>query len=509
VDLLQKHDYVLICCNINGTNAFFVDEKFSSQFTRYSAAELYQPARYWLIHRAPGRQSSLQWIKQIVAERKVNVPWIVDVYAPRLGNFEMEIHRKDDPFVSGELLRSHTWEIFETEIFLKFCKTGSFVMDIGANIGWYSVVASKIVGENGKILAIEPDEDNFALLKKNLRRSGKTDNAVIEQAALSNIDSEAFLYLSPNNMGDHELYDDGTGRESVKVKAATLDSLLNGEIKLPDLVKSDTQGMEALVFDGARNLFDNGWRPVWLLEYWPYGLVRAGSDPVEFYGKLMELDYTVFEIDTLNKSLVKLTRNYIENRVSGNLAPETMNFIDLLAVQKSDQAFPHRMLHKFSDGIDGTEKFWLKDEETFPVLRDEIIFGEDGNDGAYILGGFGHPEAGFRWTLGENAAIAFSLNSETGEDAELICVVMPLLFEKKRELSRVRALINGTDLGEWKITKPDDEFKISIPASLCKNSRLVVEFKLPDAISPKDLGINNDERKLSLAFKKITLRDRI
>jgi hypothetical protein len=270
--------------------------------------------------------------------------------------------------------------------------------------------------------------------------------------------------------------------------------------------------MEALVLDGARNLFGKGWRPVWLLKYWPYGLARAGSDPMGFYEKLIELDYIVFEIDTSNKSLVKLTRNYVENRVSGNLAPETMNSIDLFAVQKSDQTFLHGKLHKFSDGINGTEKFWLKDEETFPVfrVRDEIIFGEGGNDISYILGGFSFPfpEAGFRWTQGQNAAIAFRLDPETVGDVELICDVTPLLFGRKRKFSRVRVLINGTDRGEWKIAKPNDEFKISVPASLDKNGCFVVEFKLTDAASPKDLGINNDERKLSLAFKKITLTNK-
>jgi hypothetical protein len=222
----------------------------------------------------------------------------------------------------------------------------------------------------------------------------------------------------------------------------------------------------------------------------------------------------IFYLRSLSKSLIKLTRNYIENRVSGNLAPETMNFIDLLAVQKSGQVFPRRMLHKFADGISGAEKFWLKDEETFPALRvrDEIIFGEAGNDAAYILGGFSGKETGFRWTQGENAVIVFCLDrpdSETGEDIDLICDVTPLLAEGRREFSRVRVLINGTERGEWKIAKPNGEFKLSVPASLGQNGRFVVEFKLPDAISPKDLGINGDDRKLSLAFRKITLINKL
>jgi hypothetical protein len=156
---------------------------------------------------------------------------------------------------------------------------------------------------------------------------------------------------------------------------------------------------------------------------------------------------------------------------------------------------------------DETEKFRLIEKISLPAIQDEIVFGIGGNDSKYILGGFSVPEAGFRWTSGHNAVIAFSREENAMSNFDLICEITPLLFKRVRTCTHVRVFINGTDCGEWEITSPDVKITLHVDAALSENGRYIVEFKLPDAISPKDIGLNNDERKLALAFKKITARN--
>ncbi|MGB5583898.1 MAG: FkbM family methyltransferase, partial [Gammaproteobacteria bacterium] len=85
-----------------------------------------------------------------------------------MGDFKFHVHRAYDKYISGDLIRDNIWEPFETEVFRRLCKPGDFVVDIGANIGWYSVIASRLLGSSGRVLSIEPDSSNLQLLRTNL-----------------------------------------------------------------------------------------------------------------------------------------------------------------------------------------------------------------------------------------------------------------------------------------------------------------------------------------------------
>ena len=178
------------------------------------------------------------------------------------------------------------WEPFETELFRRLCRPGDFVVDIGANIGWFSVIASRLVGANGRVLAVEPDPVNLSLLMKNTRRSGGAGPVEILNMALSDTERDSKLFLSDSNLGDHHLFDDGETRESVSIRVQTLDSLLDRFPQKPTLIKSDSQGSEGRILKGAGRRFTEGWRPVLILEFWPYGLTQSGSDPWEIWKQL-------------------------------------------------------------------------------------------------------------------------------------------------------------------------------------------------------------------------------
>ena len=485
--------------------------------------DLYQPARYWLATGAEGHPSSLKWIRQAVNKNRCGVkrPWLIDVYTPDLGEFKLEIPRRQDRYIAEPILQHHIWEPFETEIFQKFCNVGDFVMDIGANIGWYSLIASKMVGKEGRVWGFEPEYDNYAVAQRNAFLSENAQNVYIKQIALSDFDGKSKLFLSDENRGDHQLYDDKTGRLCLEVEVKKLDSLLLNENKLPNLVKMNAQGMEARIFDGAAELLARGWRPAWLLEFWPYGLALAGSEPLNFYKKLVELDYSIFEIDNVNLCLKKITEKYFENRILTNLAPQTMNFIDVLLINQEQRILFDKKFIQLLEPVDGLLAFVPIARGIFPrgfkaqggqgsqcesrsgqILNDsEILFGRGGNDSFYLQKGFSYPEAGFRWTLGNIAVISFNIGEKPAENLHLLCDVFPL---RGANLSaqRVKIYVNGTEQAFWKIKTPEVE-RLPIPASLIQNGWVSVEFHLLDAVSPKELGLNDDSRRLAVGFKKI------
>ena len=339
VDLLSEEGYALVCCNLSGANAFFVRNDLLHGFTCYPPEQLYQPARYSLIEAPKGHAPSLLWVKQVLqnseADRARFVPAVLGSTS-----IEFAIHVGTDQFISGDIARDGVWEPFENRVFCCLCKPGDTILDLGANIGWYSVLAAGIVGSAGRVLAFEPDEGNARLLEMNAAVSDPHGIIEIYRIAVGESEAEALFYKSETNLGDHRLFSDGSSRETCPVNVTTLDSFFSGEhLELPDIVKSDTQGSEAKIFKGAQELFSKGWRPVMILEFWPFGLNNSGDDPLSFWQELIRLGYKIFEVSESNPQLVPVYIDRLTIRLQTDISPNSGGFINLLCIPEGSDRF--------------------------------------------------------------------------------------------------------------------------------------------------------------------------
>jgi len=155
-----------------------------------------------------------------------------------------------DPVITGSILKEGIWEASDTHWFVKAVRPGDVVIDAGANIGYYTVLASKLVGPTGRVYAFEPDPTAFEILQRNVRLNG-ADNVVAEQKALSNANTTLELFIASDNKGDDRIYQpEGEHRPSIKVPAVRVDDYLKGKVDHVDLVKIDTQGAEAVIHRG-------------------------------------------------------------------------------------------------------------------------------------------------------------------------------------------------------------------------------------------------------------------
>ena len=102
----------------------------------------------------------------------------------------------------------------------KIIKPGMTVLDIGANIGFYSKLFSKLVGAEGRVYSFEPEEENFEYLKKNTK---ECNNVVINKMAVSDKSGKMKLYISDDLNVDHNVYDNGEGRKTCEIDAVSLD----------------------------------------------------------------------------------------------------------------------------------------------------------------------------------------------------------------------------------------------------------------------------------------------
>lgn len=193
-------------------------------------------------------------------------------------------------------------EPFEAETIIKEVKKGDVVLDIGANIGFFTLLFAKIVGETGKVYAFEPDPENFELLKKNVNLNGYK-NVVMLNKAVSNKSEKVNLYISKKNKGDHRIYDSGDSREFIEVEAIRLDDYFKDYYRKINFIKMDIQGAEEKAINGMRNILDSNEKVKIITEFWPYGLKNAGSIPLDYILKIMKHGFKIYEMKEETKEI--------------------------------------------------------------------------------------------------------------------------------------------------------------------------------------------------------------
>ena len=142
----------------------------------------------------------------------------------------------------------------------------------------------------------------------------------------------------------------------------------------------------------------------------------------------------------------------------------------------------------------------------FAEFPTAVKFGTYGNDSNYIVSGFSGPESGFRWTDGNRAVLQFWPH-EVADNLTARFDLFPLLREGVLSAQRVDVFVNENKVADWELTGPAVK-EIALPRFLVGNQQFEMTFLLPDAISPKDLGINDDPRKLAIAFRAIQFFDK-
>lgn len=166
---------------------------------------------------------------------------------------------------------------------------GMTVVDIGANIGFYSILLSRLVGKSGKVYAFEPDVTNFELLMKNTKRY---KNIHLFNVAVGEKDETITLYLSKHMNVDHHTYKTDEARDTRKITCISLNTFFAKKGRI-DFIKSDIQGFDYFAMKGARKLITRQKHIAILSEFWPYGLMKAGVSAKEYLQLLNELKLKV------------------------------------------------------------------------------------------------------------------------------------------------------------------------------------------------------------------------
>jgi FkbM family methyltransferase len=224
---------------------------------------------------------------------------------------------------------SKEYESLETLFVQKTIKESMTVIDVGANIGYYTTIFSKF-SQNGTVYAFEPDAINFSLLQRNCD-TNKLHNVKLFNCACGNVNKTESIYISKDNKGDHRTYKvDGEERESNHIKMIRLDDFLPTIPKL-DFVKLDIQGYEFEAIRGMNDLITKH-KPIILLEFWPAGLIANNEKPQGFLEYLCDLNYDVHSLSSIDNNY-KLEKVDIVDHMS--ISETSKNDLNIVLTSRS------------------------------------------------------------------------------------------------------------------------------------------------------------------------------
>jgi FkbM family methyltransferase len=193
------------------------------------------------------------------------------------------------------------------QLLAEVVKPGQTVYDVGANIGFFTILCSRLVGPEGHVYAFEPIPENLHTLRHNIALNGLRNVTIVEKA-LSSSTGTAEMFVSPwsafhslNVEGATKVEDHGPEEGEITVQTVTLDEFVAREGgRAPDLVKIDVEGAELIVLAGMGETLRSR-RPLLLVE-----LHDTKDGYAEFVGSI---DYEARVIDGDSPELADADRN--------------------------------------------------------------------------------------------------------------------------------------------------------------------------------------------------------
>lgn len=192
----------------------------------------------------------------------------------------------------GRLMWTGCYEIELVSLLKEVLRPGMVCVDVGAQIGYFSIISAALVAEHGVVHSFEPDPDSFARLARNSCSYPwvKAHNCVV-----SNSEDEIFFYRSPTpgESGWGAIFDADGERTKISAQARTLDSWMSAErIEKIDFLKIDVEGAECRVLEGAQAAIKKT-RPIMWVEANEVCLSRDGKSVALLVQLLEGWDYLV------------------------------------------------------------------------------------------------------------------------------------------------------------------------------------------------------------------------
>jgi FkbM family methyltransferase len=204
-----------------------------------------------------------------------------------------------DRYISLGCLQD-TYEIAETRFIKGVLRPDDVFVDVGANVGWYTMLASTVIGDSGKIHAFEPRNQIVDYLRRTVTLNALEEMVSVHPIGLSNEAKTEILIWSAtsNNSGGASFARGDASSEMIcqEIKVRSLDTLRLDRV---DVIKIDVEGAEPLVVEGATKTIERD-RPIILTEVLPSQLQRVSRcPPQQYFDWFRSRDYCGYIVDSV------------------------------------------------------------------------------------------------------------------------------------------------------------------------------------------------------------------
>ncbi len=229
--------------------------------------------------------------------------------------FYLPVH---DSFHITDTLVNHgclDYEKFQAKLIKDALRPSMTVLDLGANIGYYTLMVARGLRGSGRVYAFEPESFNFKLLAANVWANGYTKAVPLRQA-VSDIEGEVTLFKG-SEIGQHSIYVDNVTRLSglERVSTTTLDCFAE-RVEKVEIIKMDIQGAEGRAIRGGERLLTEQ-HPTLFIEISPHLLRHAGDDHRDIIELLKSWGYMLSMINESRQKLEVLDAHDVESRCRG------------------------------------------------------------------------------------------------------------------------------------------------------------------------------------------------
>lgn len=223
------------------------------------------------------------------------------------------------------------YEKRELEIFQAVCGVSKRVVDVGGNIGLYSVIA----GNAGCVVDVfEPVPENYEFLERNIIDNNLQKQITLIKKAVSSSPGTANIFLSQKNIGTHSLSSHAAeSTKALEVDVVTIDDTIKRQSSV-DILKIDVEGYDGYVLDGAKKLIASS-KPTLFIELVPKHLLAAKYNPIDFV-KIISKGYKhIYIVDEVSETVAKVKKDVLLNYINANksaniIAAEQNVHVDVL-----------------------------------------------------------------------------------------------------------------------------------------------------------------------------------
>jgi FkbM family methyltransferase len=424
---------------------------------------------------------------------------VYDLHIPGLeSSLSMQVHAVADVHVSAAIAATGIWEPQETQFLLDTLRPGDVFVDVGANIGYFSLLASRLVGSSGAVLAFEPEFANYTLLEANCRRNG-CDNIRCFRAALGEENASGTIYLNELNRGDHSLYPAEQDRSGQEISIVNGSRLIAATHPRVNCIKIDTQGAECDVLRGLQDLIAASASDlIMIIEFSPMHLRNAGTNGRTLLALLSGHDWQMYLMDADANGLLPVTPQQV--RSLNDLTeqdPGSEGFFNLVVAGRSIEDNP--AIHFVRDWgmFDNALEYYLLARRMQP-WDGAACAGAGVESKLYMSSGWAFPEDWGRWSLGLRSCLKFV------PAAALAARPAPVLHIRGRYFGPVEAtgvVLNGVMLGEFELV----DAKIPLPPGSLATSHAVLELLHKQPLRPADVSDSEDQREIKFGLESIAI----